>query len=179
MLTFDEFLLKESRLVRLMQHLDNKDPIAFISSDRHDLSDKKNKENYNKLKGDTKLAGFGYNRIIGGYIEDGGHEVPDESSLIVYGSKDKEKRLLSFAMAMGKKYNQDSILFVDTNGDAFWINTTNNPETGRVFGARTKLGDFSISNIKKYYSEIKGKKFTFKTLKEQDISPTFETHNGK
>lgn len=30
MLTFDEYLLNESRLVRLMQHLDNKDPIVFI-----------------------------------------------------------------------------------------------------------------------------------------------------
>ena len=61
--------LLEASLGRLNTHLANKVPMVFIRADRSENSDDINKKNFSKLKEYTVLAGFSYNKVIGGFVE--------------------------------------------------------------------------------------------------------------
>ena len=157
--------LNEASLGRLYQHLKNKDPIAFVSGDREDSEPGENKANRANLKRYLNLSGFGYNRIKGGYVEEGGKRVDAESSFVIYSDKAREEQLRDLAIALGKKYKQSSILFVDSEGQAKFISTRNDSWVG-PFGQTMKLGKFKTTNINDFYTKIGNKEFKFDTLEE-------------
>lgn len=165
MKSFNEFLITESRLERLRQHLDQHHPIAFISSQRSDVSDHENNLAYNELNRSIKLTHFGYNRIKGGYVEENGNEV-EERSIVLYGKQTDENKLLNFAIALGIKFNQDSILFIDTKGNCELVSTRDDGSIGPI-GSTYKLSSkFTMNSIDQFFTRIGHKKFRFKELEE-------------
>ena len=161
---FESFLY-EASFGRVMQHIQNGDPLLFISGDRGDNTPAENKRNYSELKRLIGLAGFGYNRIKGGYIEAGSGAVDSESSLLVIGVKSREAELFNLGVALGRKFKQDSILFVYSGGDAYFVSTSPDSFVGPV-GARLKLGKPTLNGIEDFYTKIGGRQFKFKTIEE-------------
>ncbi len=164
--------LYEASLGRLRQHLEAGEPIAIISACRGDWNRKDPKENAkinkaktNELRSFILGMGFGFNKAIGGYTEvdsEGNKvEIKDEMSCIVYATPDREKELRTFAIGMGKRFKQDSILFVDTNGDAEWIFTRKDNFMGKPVASSYKLGEFHYTQLDKYFTKIGKKNFSF------------------
>lgn len=187
MLTFEQYIekhirqpikeqleLTEASLGRLWQHYNQHDAIAIISSDRSDNTKAQNRENNKEIGRRLSRMGFGYNRSVGGYVEtivdDQGEshevEIDDERGFIVYGTKQTEKQLFNFIKALGTQYKQESVLLVDTTGQAYWY-YTNDTQDGHQRGDIVKLGEFHPSRIGKYFTKIGKKQFSFKTITEQ------------
>ena len=176
-------VLTEASLGRLKQHLVDKEPVAIISACRSDWDrkDPKNNAKMNKAK-TAELrtfilgAGFGFNKAIGGYTEvlaDGTKvEVKDELSSIVYATPDREKELRTFAIGMGKRFKQDSVLFIDTNGKAEWIFTRPDNFMGKPVASSCPLGDFHARQLDKYFTKIGKKNFSFAVESEDYVRYT-------
>jgi hypothetical protein len=162
--TFEKYLC-EASFGRVLQHLKKGDPLLFISGDRAENLPAENKRNYSELKRLVGLAGFGYNRIKGGYIEKSGGAVDSESSLLVIGTPEREKELFNLGMSIGKKFHQDSILFVGSDGNAFFVSTSNDSFVGQI-GAKFKLGKPTLDGIEDFYTKIGHRQFKFKSLEE-------------
>ena len=69
--------INESNLGRIVQHID--DGCMMISACRGNRTDEENKEKTDELAKDIRDLGFGYVRILGGYIENKGK--PDETEV--------------------------------------------------------------------------------------------------
>lgn len=162
----------EASLGRLRQHKENGEPIAIISACRSDWNRKDPKENAkinkaktNELRSFILGAGFGFNKAIGGYTEidaEGNKiEIKDEMSCIVYATPEREKELRTFAIGMGKRFKQDSILFVGTDGKAAWIFTRPDNYKGMPVASSFPLGKFNYEQIGKYFTKIGKRNFSF------------------
>ena len=168
--------LEERSLGRFYTHFNNHEPIAFISADRSELSKSENAARYKQLKTLVKLSGFGFNRVKGGYVEttidkDGKRvDVPvdGESSLIVYGgTADNQQKLFSLAIQLGRRFNQDAVMLIDTDHNVTFADTNSNHST---FGSSVKIGKFTANSIGQFYTKIGKSKFSFELL-EQDDTP--------
>lgn len=175
MKTFSEFL-NEASLGRFWQHIQDKNVIAIISADRDERSKSENKSKTLELRRYIRDAGFGYVKAVGGYTEvkDDGTEIhiDGEQSTIVYAEAEREKELLKLVCWLGEKFEQDSILFVDTNGNAFWYYTRNTIKHNK--GEVEQLGKFHAVQIGKYYSKIGKKHFSFSKI-EEEVFPSKKT----
>ena len=159
--------INEVSLSRLWQHYHEGDPMLFISAERAGMTAEERNRAYEKLQSEIAHALFGFVKIVGGYVEDkDGVKIDrdNEKSCVVFGTKDTEKRLKNMGISLGSYFNQDSILWVDSSGNAEWIYTrdTNDHKKGDV----DKLGKFSTTNIDKYFTKIGKKKFVFKSIDE-------------
>lgn len=185
MKTFAKYLheaqgrLDEASLGRLKKHIDSGEPVAIISACRSDWS-KDPKENAQENKAKTRElrsfilgAGFGFNKAYGGYTEvlpDGTKaEVKDEMSSIVYATPDREKELRTFAIGVGKRFKQDSILFVSSKGEAEWIFTRPDNFMGKPVASSFPLGKFYAKQLDKYFTKIGKKNFSF-AVESEDYS---------
>lgn len=166
--------LTESSLGRFYKHFNNHEPIAFVSADRSEYTKAENSERYRQLKTLVKLSGFGFNRVKGGFIEtptdENGNKiekpVDGESSLIIYGGNhDNQEKLFTLAMQLGKRFEQDAVMLIDTDQNVMFADTKS-----KNFGSKIKIGKFSANTIDKYYTKIGKKKFSFELL-EQDDTP--------
>lgn len=61
--------INEASLGRLFQHI-GKDFIVFITSDRQVLDKSENSKRRKELEKYIRLAGFGYNKVVGSYKEE-------------------------------------------------------------------------------------------------------------
>lgn len=166
---FKEYI-NEASLSRFWQHFSNGEPIAIISAERGELSKSENDKNTNSLRRYINSAKFGFSKALGGYseIDDITGEkknIDGEKSSIVYSSPEREAELLNFAIGMGKKFNQDSILFIDTEGNAWWYSTRADSSVGPI-GSKTPVGKFHPKQIGNYYSKIGKKNFSFVSINE-------------
>lgn len=177
MKTFIEYL-NEASLGRFFQHYTKGEPIAIVSAERQDedITKEMNKKNTDSLRRTVFDAKFGYVKCKGGYTEiraDGSEEHIDcENSTVIYCTKEREKELFKLAFYLGEKFNQDSILFVDSDGNAAWYYTATRDKHKK--GEKKPLGEFHPVQIGKYYSKIGKKHFTFAELKEVP-APTKKT----
>lgn len=139
--------INESSLGRLYQHI-GKDYIVFITSDRQALDVTENNKRRKELEKYIRLAGFGYNKVVGNYVEEETGEPKKEKSFVVYGKDEKE--MLKMFKRLGEKYEQDSILFVDLEGNAYLLYTY-----GSKKGTSDKLGKkaFRFEVSESYYKE--------------------------
>lgn len=164
-----ESILTEASVKRLAKHIEMGEPVAIVSAYRSDyVPDNKERnasmcnKNTNQLRSIVLSNKFGFNRGVGGFIEhlkDGStREVKDERSTIIYATPDREQELYKLAVALGKKYNQESILWIDTKGKAFWINTSSK------IGDKTPLGQFYPERVGDYFTKIKKQYFSFEVL---------------
>lgn len=166
----DYVLVQEASINRLKKHLDNHDAILFVTGSRHENTPKQNNENLADLKRYVRLAGFGFNEVTGHYPEEGQDVV--EKSLIVYAKSEQEEELFNLGLSLGKKFDQSSVLFVDSKGEAHFVSTRPDSWVGSV-GSKMRLGKFTRmddNTIEKAFTKIKGKKFKFDSVSEETKS---------
>lgn len=177
--------LTEASLGRLNQHFEQGDAIAIISAEKDENDKATNSKNTNELRKIVLGYKFGFNKALGGYVEvspDGNKkEVVGEKSTIIYASPDREKELEILAKKLGKKFNQNSILFVDAKKNAKWIYTTDvkDPE-GKIVnkaGEIEPLGRFVPKQLGDYFTKIGKKNFTF--LVQNEDYERFSDTNGE
>lgn len=159
--------VNEASLSRLWQHFHKGDPILIISAQREGMTAAEKNKVYEMLQKEIDRALFGYVKVKGGYYEYHNgkmEEVKGEYSCVVFGTKDTEKRLLNLGIKLGKEFNQDSILWVNTEGNACWIYT--NDVKNHKEGDKVPLGDFHTDQIGLYYTKIGKKKFSFSYIDE-------------
>lgn len=175
--------LNEASLGRLKKHLMDKEPIAIISACRSDWDRKNPRANAQMNNAKTQElrtfilgAGFGFNKTIGGYTEvldDGTEvEVKDEMSQVVYATPEREKELRTFAIGMGRRFKQDSILFVGCDGKAEWIFTRKDNFMKKPIASSMPLGEFKCAQIGKYFTKIGKKNFSFAVESENIVRYT-------
>lgn len=172
MKTFNEYL-NEASLGRFYNHLNNpNNVIAVLTAYRNEKTKEENEKNNNFLKKFIKSAKFGFVRMEGGYVENTeGKEVDvtDEISFAIFTSKEREKELYNFVVSMGKKFEQDSILFVDKDKKAYWVSTREDSTVGPI-GSKKILGDFHAKGLSGYFSKIGKKKFSFEVKENYEYS---------
>lgn len=132
---------------------------AILSADRSERTPEENKEKSEELKKDIKSMGYWYTELKGGYVEVGenGKRIPvdGEDSFIVPNMTKEE------AMELGKKYDQDTVMFKDAKAHTLQYIITNE-RAGNVGDAdssfETQAGkdNFSVSsgNNLDYYSRL-------------------------
>lgn len=158
--------LYEASLGRLIQHL-GKDCILMISADRGENSKSENNSNYNELKNLVNTANFGYNKVIGSYIEetdDGKFRKVLEKLLVIYAKVKDKKALYQLGISLSKKIKQDSFLFIDEEGNS----TYEYMKDG--IRKRDKLGKFKFTNLGDYYTKIGKKNFSIESISEETKS---------
>ena len=166
----NESMLTEASVKRLQKHLEMGEPVAIVSAYRSDYDDNKmrnatmcNKKT-NELRSIVLSNKFGFNRGVGGFVEhlkDGStREVKDERSTIIFAKPEREQELKKLAIALGKRFEQESILFVDAKGKACWIDTKNS------VGKETPLGAFHPERVGDYFTKIKKQYFSFDVQEE-------------
>ena len=146
-----------SRLWKYQEHPEMN--FAILSADRSERTSEENKEKSEELKKDIKSMGYWYTELKGGYIEIGanGKRIPvdGEDSFIVPNMTKEE------AMELGKKYDQDTVMFKDAKAHTLQYIITNE-RVGKVGDAdssfETQAGkdNFSVSsgNDLDYYSRL-------------------------
>ncbi len=154
----------------MQQHLDKKEPMAFISAHVDDLPTADNKDRTYGLYRLARAYQFGYNKISGGYTMDDG-SLSEEQSVVVYAKPDEQDELFEFAKKAAKLYEQESILLADTDGVAFfyYAKSAKKYNEGDIY----KSGEFTASDVDKYFSQIGQKRFTFKNKAEIEEQKDF------
>lgn len=158
---FEEEPLEEeigpSRLWKYQEHPEMN--FAILSADRSERTPEENKAKSEELKKDIKSMGYWYTELKGGYVEIGenGKRVPvdGEDSFIVPNMTKEE------AMELGKKYDQDTVMFKDAKAHTLQYIITNE-RAGNVGDAdssfETQAGkdNFSVSSGDDldYYSRL-------------------------
>lgn len=121
--------LDEAAVSRFMNKLDNY-AIGIITGWRSCRSKADNRKRNIALAKEITASGFQYYKSTGRFIENygsKGKERPvDEESMIVFNPKpdpSEDKRLRAELERLGRKYNQDAIMFKDVGKDAILIRT--------------------------------------------------------
>lgn len=166
-------MFTESNWGRINQHIDS--GCMMISACRSENSQDVNNRRTDELASDIKSLGYGYIRILGGYIENKGTEneteVTEESFFVPKPKNIEDSKFFDDAIDLCKKYNQDSVL----------ISLPKFTE----FGYYDKNGEFDFSpgedfianekQIGKYFSQLvkgsrAGKKFSFDDIKVEWVA---------
>lgn len=161
-------MFSESNWGRITQHIDN--GCMMISACRGENSEEVNKKKTDELANDIREMGYGYIRILGGYIENKGTEdeteVTEESFFIPKPKKVDDNQFFNDAIKLCKKYGQDSVLISLPNFVDFGYYDKNGKfdfSPGEKFIANDK-------QIGQYFSQLvkgsrAGKKFAFDDIK--------------
>jgi len=142
----DTKFITESSWSRILQHIEQTPSFAVISAYRG-VDQKENDLNHKKLKADVRKMGYGFIEQDSGYSytdpksdEEG---MVEEESLFIPNISYED------AMALGKKYDQESILFKDNERGFVLVYTTESEGH--------KIGDIDLNFEKK----VGGKNITF------------------
>jgi hypothetical protein len=166
--------LNEASLGRIYQHVVSNPKLknwGVVTASRGELSPAENKKRNKELEADLRKMGYGFVHVDGMWQEcrkpDTEYkDCPDDMKVPT-----QEKSLFipnisqEHIQALGKKYQQDSVLFADdetrAKGEATFIDS----KSGEAFN----IGKFSPGKIAQGYSKIKGGKvFTFEPKAEEE-----------
>ena len=182
---WNRFLLNESSLSRLHQHISEHDT-AVITAFRNDPFDsegctappldvdqenplKANKARNKNLKAVLLRKGYGVTRVDGSYIEDfdkpeAKKEVSEESFFVV-NLKDNSG-FNSDIEELGKMFCQDSVLLIPRGGTGAYLLGTNESWPG--LGDREPVGDFRGGEEAEFMSRVKRRPFVFREISTQE-----------
>ena len=182
---WNKYLLKESSLSRLHQHISEHDT-AVITAFRIDPSSsegcvaaipaveqedplKANKTRNKNLKAVLLRKGYGVTRVDGSYVEnfddsDLRKEVSEESFFVV-NLKDNPEFIKDIE-ELGKMFCQDSVLLIPRGGTEAYLLGTN--ETWPGLGDREPVGDFKGGEEAEFMSRVRRRPFVFKEISSQE-----------
>ena len=169
--------LDEASLGRIYQHIVSNPKMkswAVITASRSGRTSAENKLANKELEADLRKMGLGFAHADGMWREckDGTLEYKDCPEEMRIPSPEKVMFIPNIskedAKSLGKKYNQDSVLFADgearKNGEATYIDS----KSGEEFN----IGKFTAGKIAQGYTKLKGDKvFTFLQPGEKGITP--------
>jgi hypothetical protein len=169
--------LDEASLGRIYQHVVSNPKMkswAVITASRNGKTSAENKLANKELEADLRKLGLGFAHADGMWREckDGTLEYKDCPEEMRIPSPEKVMFIPNIskedAKALGKKYNQDSVLFADgearKNGEATYIDS----KSGEEFN----IGKFTAGKIAQGYTKLKGGKvFTFEPEAEPKVEP--------
>ena len=151
--------VNEASLNRLYQHYKDSTKIGFAiltSWKEYDVEgvrvpEQENIELFSKLKNTIRSMQLGFVRLTGYWKDEKSKEQVIEPSLFVIGIDLKK------AKKLGKKYNQEAILYSgpETSGDIYTV---------YMNGVMKNVGKFHPQKIANAYSMIKGKPFVFEYI---------------
>ena len=169
--------LNEASLGRIYQHVVSNPKMknwGVVTASRGELTPAENKQRNKELENDLRKLGYGFVHVDGMWQEcrkpnteykdcPDDMKVPTEEKSIFVPNISKEH-----IQALGKKYQQDSVLFADektkANGEATFIDS----KSGEAFN----IGKFAPGKIAQGYSKMKGGKvFTFEPEAETKVEP--------
>lgn len=170
MKTFSEFV-NEASLGRIYQHIKDDKPFAAMTAFRKSSSEKENLRNNKVLKTLVRSADFGFVEVVGSYPEpqdDGEVVVVKENSIFIFGKRsDDEEVLKKLVKQLGKKYEQDSVLFKYSSGKVVLMYMDGRSDA-------VLDGKFHPNKIGDYMSRMKDDKtFTIESMKEEPESNAF------
>lgn len=163
--------LDESSLSRIKSHVDNNRPLAIVTGFRGELSLADNRARNKAIKQLVRSFGLGFVQVKGAYVEkvDGKPQEVFEESILIIGEPEKGDQLKELAVKIGKKYDQDSILFRSDDGKGMLISTRADSFVGPV-GKEQVLdggGKWSIYKMGDYFTQMKGgRRFIFESADE-------------
>ena len=164
--------INEASLGRIYQHVVSNPKMknwGVVTASRGELTPAENKQRNKELENDLRKLGYGFVHVDGMWQEcrkpdteykdcPDDMKVPTEEKSLFIPNISQEH-----IQALGKKYQQDSVLFADdkakANGEATFIDS----KSGESFN----IGKFSPGKIAQGYSKMKcGKVFTFEPQAE-------------
>lgn len=166
-------IISESSLSRVWQHVEKDTQFGVLSASRSENTKVENDLNHLNLKKQVRELGYGYIEMKGGFVEtldDGNKLEVEENSLFIPKISKNE------IMKLGTDYDQDTILFRDSDG-FYEIGTSKRMGIGKIISkfkssnGRENL-DFTIELLKRLFSSLKkgshkDKKFLFKKVSEK------------
>lgn len=156
--------INESSLSRIWRKYKEFDS-GTISACRGDLSKKENNQRTLELKTDLIKLGYSVTSVNGVYIENYGKEDSrevHESSFIVFDHKNS-KNLKNDLINLGKKFNQDSITFSNSEDGKYYLIGTNSTGYPGI-NKEVVLGKPMFGANGEFFSSIKGRPFVFEEL---------------
>lgn len=161
-------IVKESSLSRIQDKM-SKHSAGAITAFRGDLTRKENKERNKELLSALKTKGYSVTKVKGSYIEQFGtkdaKEVGEESWFVVDDKIDGDDngKLEKDLIALGKKYDQDSILTI-RDGKGFLIGTSKRDNAFPSFGKKEPVGKGKFGKVSgEFFSRIRGRQFAFES----------------
>ena len=175
-----KYLLKESGLSRVLQHIEAHD-CAILTAFRNDPKDMskcaKGSVDDNDQEGSTKnlnkrrnrdlkamLFGFDYGvtAVDGSYIEN--FEQPDqievkEDSLFVVNLND-DPDFVRNVQEMAEKFCQDSVIIIPQGGEAAYLHGTNESDFPG-YGEKVEVGDLKMGKEAEFMTRVNKRPFTF------------------
>lgn len=138
-------VLNEKGLSRILNHVKDKKSFAVIGSQDKDTKKDRFNELISELRNLSRDKQIGFNRLEGTYTYDNG-EVGIEDSLIIYNISKED------AIKIGKKLNQESIIWKDDNFFGF-VYMDGRPDENEFKGNLSFDRDAALA----YGSKLKGK----------------------
>jgi len=159
--------VNESGLSRIWSHTQDHQTGA-ITAYRGDKDKSENKRNNRQLKGFLRNKGYGITSVDGNYIEDFGGDNPrevGEATFFVVDLKDTGNLEKDLA-ALGRKFDQDSVLIVPKGGTgAYLLGTSKRESSFPEYNQKFKVGSGKFGKVAgQFLSRIKGREFAFEEV---------------
>lgn len=166
----------ESSWGRIIQHIESDKTFAAISAYADGMSERTNKERHENLRRDIRAMGYGYIEMDAGYTYSKpgpyrGLTIEEESFFIPEITREE-------ALELGRKYDQESIIFKDKNQFAVLLSDSGavDLEFDRSRGPNAQF-EFDPEVIKIAFSALKkggsqytrGKHFAFRTSESYHV----------
>ena len=142
-------LLLEASYKEFFQRYEKDMPFGIISASQGDLPESTNQANNKILR--RKIADEGYDqvRVIGKYPES---NAEFESMIVFCGDKD-EKEFVRFLLFFAKKYEQNGIIYVDSENIIWKFPTRTNSTWGGI-GSKIRLDKFYMFDVEKLIDDF-------------------------
>jgi len=169
--------INEASLGRIYQHVVSNPKMknwGVVTASRGELTPAENKQRNKELENDLRKLGYGFVHVDGMWQEcrkpdteykdcPDDMKVPTEEKSLFIPNISQEH-----IQALGKKYQQDSVLFADEKTKAKGEATFIDSKSGEAFN----IGKFAPGKIAQGYSKMKGGKvFTFEPEAEPKVEP--------
>ena len=190
MKNWSQYLLSESSLSRIYQHITEHDT-ALLTAFRDDASDLSsclemavdselsNKERNRNLKATLLSLGYGVTAVDGSFIENYGNldkqvEVKEDSFFIV--NLNDTADFTEAITSLSTKYCQDSVLIIPQGGNGAYLYGTNNTDYPGI-DSTIEVGDFFGGSEAEFMTRVRGRPIVFKEGKGEYKLDIYENHS--
>jgi len=175
--------MTESSLSRIVSHVDNH-ACGFITAYRGDRPHIENQRANMLLAARLRENGFGVTAVFGSYIENFGSDIANEvkeHSFFVHNPQDGDDNLVleAFLCEQGQDFDQDSILSIPFDQDAYLIGTSPRETAYPPFGERERVGSIRAGEVGEFMSRVNKRPFVFREYEGYEKPQTINGIRGQ